>query len=242
MLQVVLVEDNSDAAETVKSYLEKYSKEKGLQYNLLWFNNPIIFLEKYSLDFDMILLDIQMPTLNGMDVAHEVRKKNSTVPIIFITNMAQYAIKGYEVNASDFMVKPVSYFDFAMKFERVLKNVLKAENNPKIAVGSGGAIKHIAVKDIYYIEVLKHKLKYYTADGEYESAGSLVKMQGMLEVHDFARCNNYCLVNMRYVFSVKGYTLTLMSGYGDKKVDIAISQPRKKEFMQKLNDYFRRHV
>ncbi|MCX4313019.1 MAG: LytTR family DNA-binding domain-containing protein [Clostridia bacterium] len=241
MLQVALVEDSGDAAETVKAYLDRLSAEKGLECRLVWFDNPVNFLEKYSVDYDIIMLDIQMPGMNGMDLARKIRERNATVPLIFITNMAQYAIKGYEVDASDFIVKPVSYFDFALKFERVVKKLDRAADNTKIAVGNGGSVTYIAARDVRYIEVLKHRLKYYTADGEYETSGSLVKTQSMLEAHDFVRCNNYCLVNLRYVFGVKGYTLTLLTGRGDEKTEIMISQPRKKEFMQKLNDYFRKN-
>lgn len=241
MLKVVLVEDNVEAMETVKAYLERYSEENGLQYRFTWFDNPINFLTKYNLDYDVIFLDIQMPNMNGMDLAHKIREKDDAVPLIFITNMAQFAIKGYEVGASDFIVKPVSYYDFSLKFERVVKKLVKQSDEIRIAVSSGGSTKYVFARDVRYVEVLKHRLKYYTTDGEFDASGSLSKMQTLLEPLDFVRCNNYCLVNLRYVFGVKGYTLTVFTGRGDEKVELVISQPRKKEFMQKLNDFYRRN-
>lgn len=241
MLKVVLVEDSAEATDTVKAYLQRYSSEKGLEYKFVWYDSPVKFISRETLDYDIILLDIQLPSMNGMDLARKIRERDESVPIIFITNMAQFAIKGYEVAASDFIVKPVSYFDFAMKFERVVKKIQKTDD-VKITVSSGGSTRYISARDVYYVEVMKHRLMYYTADGMYESNGSLVKTQGMLEPYDFVRCNNYCLVNLRYVFGVKGYTLTVLTGSPDKKAEIVISQPRKKEFMQKLNDYYRRQA
>lgn len=240
MFKIVLVEDNVEAMETVKRYLERFSEEKQVRCRFFWFEKPLDFLTKYNSDYDLILLDIQMPGMNGMDLAHRIREKDGGVPIIFITNMAQFAIKGYEVEAADFIVKPVSYFDFAMKLERVLKKIERSFDEVKIAVSSGGATTYISARNVKYVEVLKHRLKYYTVDGDYEATGTLVKTQALLEPLDFVRCNNYCLVNLRYVFGVKGYTLTLTDGNG-RKTEIMISQPRKKEFMQKLNDYYRRN-
>ena len=150
MLQVALVEDSGDAAETVKAYLDRLSAEKGLECRLVWFDNPVNFLEKYSVDYDIIMLDIQMPGMNGMDLARKIRERNATVPLIFITNMAQYAIKGYEVDASDFIVKPVSYFDFALKFERVVKKLDRAVTIRKSLSGTAvrSRILPLATSDI----------------------------------------------------------------------------------------------
>ena len=80
--------------------------------------NPGSSFENYKMIFDIIIFDIDMPGINGIDTARKLREMDSNVTIIFVTNIAQYAINGYEVDAVDYILKPVSYYDFSMKFHR----------------------------------------------------------------------------------------------------------------------------
>lgn len=239
MIKIAIVEDEKGAMEVIQAHLERYSKEHGLAYDLVWFDNPINFLMRYGSDFELIFLDIELPDLNGMDVAQKIREVDSGIALVFVTNMAQYAIKGYEVDADDFIVKPVAYHDFALKFDRVLKKISIKQDESKIAVNCEGMTKSIEIKTIRYVEVIKHKLIYHTIDEDFEVRGTLSKAESLLLEKNFIKCNKYCLVNLRYVSGIKGYTATVIYGRGKKdKVDeILVSHPRKKDFLKALNKY-----
>lgn len=240
MLRIVLVEDSTEAKDIVVAYLERYAQEKELEYNLTWFDNPLNFLDRFHSNYDVVLMDIQLPGLDGMDTARKLRETDANVPLVFITNMAQYAIKGYEVDASDFIVKPISYYDFALKFERLLKKVRK---NDDFKLTLEGGKKYIPIDNVLYIEVYKHKLQFHTADGgTIEARGSLTKVEEQLADRDFARCNNYCLVNLSCVLGIKGYVLTVSAGVGGGTDELQISQPRKKDFLRRFNEYLRDHA
>lgn len=230
MKNIVIVEDEKSAADVLTSYLDRYTKEKGVAFQSVWFENPIAFLTNYKPKYDLVFLDIELPDMNGMDVAHKLRELDDSVALIFVTNMAQFAIKGYEVNAFDFIVKPVSYFDFALKLQRVLERI-KSIDGQKISVSVDDAVKCVYVEDIYYVEVIKHKVIYHTAQGNLESYGALKNIEPMLLDADFVRCNNCYLVNLRYVTAVKGFT-TIVAG------DLLqVSHPKRKQFVQALNNY-----
>ena len=77
----------------------------------------------YKPGFDIILLDVDMPQLGGMSAAERIREQDENVVLVFVTNMAQCAIRGYEVDALDFVVKPVSYAPFSMRLARAIKRV-----------------------------------------------------------------------------------------------------------------------
>ena len=238
ILNVAIIEDERCAMEGLKECLETYAKAKQIECRVFWWENPIDFIEKYAFEFDLVLLDIELPDMNGMDVAGKLREKDGDVPLVFVTNMAQYAIRGYEVDADDFIVKPVSYFDFAMKMDRIMRR-LRGKKESRIVASNDGVTKLIPISDIRYVEVIKHKVAYHTIDGEvFEVRSTLKKAEQQLPSDSFARCNNYCLVNLQYVYSVKGYNLLLSRGRGLSEYDtLAISRPRRQDFMKAFGRY-----
>ena len=88
-----------------------------------------VFLEKYAGDFDVLFFDVDMPGTDGLDTARRLRRMDSEVSIIFVTNMAQYAICGYEVEALDYLLKPLSYYDFALKFQKALRRITRRSSH-----------------------------------------------------------------------------------------------------------------
>ena len=92
-----------------------FSKENGEVFNITVYSDGDQIVHKYKSQFDIILMDVEMKFMDGMSAAEEIRKVDTEVVIIFITNMAQYAIRGYAVDALDYVLKPVSYFDTFVK-------------------------------------------------------------------------------------------------------------------------------
>ena len=120
LFRIAIVEDENKDSDLLENYIARYFSEEASEnrYQVTVFNNAGVFVEHYRADFDLILLDIQMPGMNGMDAAAALRKKDSSVLLVFVTNMAQYAVKGYDVNAAGFILKPVSYYDFLLRIRK----------------------------------------------------------------------------------------------------------------------------
>ena len=97
MLQIAIVEDEADLAQQTKDNVVRYLNEHGLEGNIAVFNDGMDIAENYKPIWDILLLDIEMPLLNGMSAAQKIREQDATVVMIFITRMAKYAIKGYGV-------------------------------------------------------------------------------------------------------------------------------------------------
>ena len=115
MFKVAIVEDSIKDFTLLKSYLEQYEKENNIEFNIQCFENGIRFLDKFSANYDIIFMDIDMPYMNGLEVSKKIREIDKTVVLIFVTNLSQYAVNGYEVEALDYIVKPISYFNFSIK-------------------------------------------------------------------------------------------------------------------------------
>ncbi len=224
LVRVALVEDEKAAADALQASLLRYGTEHDIRFDIRVFPNAMIFLEPYTADYDVVFMDIQMPLMNGMDAAHLLREADAQVLLVFVTSLTQYAIQGYEVDAMDYIVKPVRYYDFALKLGRVLRRL--PQKAPEITVSTETGLVRLSVDDIRYVEVLGHHVLYHTLRDELTQYGTMSKAEAQLAGEGFARCNNCYLVNLRYVSRVDGYMLHL----GDEA--LKISQPRKKAFLE----------
>ena len=206
MNRIAIVEDDQGYRETLFTYIRQYETERGTTFETTPFEKADDFLAVYQGDYDIILMDIEMPGTNGMDAAEEIRKKDAQVVIMFITNMAHYAIKGYEVGALDFVLKPIQYLNFANKMDRAMQLVENRGSKPVMLQTGTGMIK-IDSRDIYYVEIQNHVLRYHTRQGNFEMRGSLKNVEEELPKGLFAKCSNWCLVGLTHVAEIRDDTV-----------------------------------
>ena len=98
MLRVAVAEDNPKDRERLLSFLKQYGEEKHVQIEVTEYTDGSELLEQYRPCYDVIFLDVEMPQMDGMKAAEKIRETDEEVILIFITNMAKYAIRGYEVH------------------------------------------------------------------------------------------------------------------------------------------------
>ena len=233
MIRVAIVEDEDVPAQNLIKYLGRFQDENDLQFEIARYSSGEEFLSAYKNQFDLVLMDIELPDRDGMSVCHDLRKLDAGVIIIFVTNLAQYAVKGYEVDALDFVVKPVAYPVMALKIKRAVDRIKRFSRREgrKITVKDGDLTRRIEHADIKYIEILAHKIIFHTIHGNFKSYGTLKKLEGEFSDTDFIRCNSCYLVNLKYVTSVSGYSCVV----GGE--ELQISQPRRKGFIRAINEY-----
>ncbi len=228
-MRIAIVDDDEKQRKALREYVERYSGEKGLDIVCAEFDSGLNFSSDYNEPFDIILLDIEMPHMDGLTAAQHVRKTDEEAEIIFITHMAQYAIKGYEVNALDFMVKPVTYFDLSVKLNRAMRTL--PQRSPVKLDVAGGGTQILSLKDIHYVEGSNQYVVYHTLDREYKVHTSLRAAEEKLG-KSFVRCNNSFIVNLSHVSSIVGNDVYV------GKVPLPISRARKKDFVCSVNRFF----
>lgn len=233
MFKIAIIEDTQADQDRLISYIHRYFKENGTgkSYTVTAFDSANKFLSDYRADYDMAFFDIQLPTLNGMDAVAELRRLDRELPVIFVTNMAQYAVKGYNVNALGFILKPVSYYDFQLRMQKAVR-VVESRVKHDVVLTTKQGVMRLTTDDIYYVEVTGHTLRYHTGGGVVTVSGSISDAEEKLKDNDFVRCNNSYLVNLRAIKTVLGFDIRLMNGE-----TVQISHPRKKEFMSRLNEW-----
>ena len=161
---------------------------------------------------DLIFMDIDLPGINGMEAARYLRAQDPVTPLVFVTNLARYAVRGYQVDAVDFIIKPVEYDDFAMRMRRILHALERAARR-SVAVATREGVRVIDEEDIVYVEVLRHDLHYHLASSRepLRIRGSLSSAESELGA-GFVRISASCLVNVGHVVSVDGPSLGMDDG------------------------------
>lgn len=230
MLRIAVVEDDKTYAAQLKEYLVRYGTEKNQKISVALFPDGEDIVTDYSAEFDIILMDVEMMFMDGMTTAERIREKDNEVVIIFITNMPQYAIQGYKVDALDYVLKPISYFAFSQRIDRALTRVKKKEAT-YITIAQKGGKKKLNVDKICYVEVRDHDLIYHSTKGDIVTKSSMKEAEDTLGGTKFFRCNRCYLVNLEYVEDFRGNDVTVASDV------IQVSRARKKAFMDALNDY-----
>ena len=202
MINIAIVEDEAMYAKQLQEFLQQYQKENGEVFNITVYSDGDQIVHKYKSQFDIILMDVEMKFMDGMSAAEEIRKADTEVVIIFITNMAQYAIKGYEVDALDFILKPLNYYTFSMRFTRAVGRVKNREGK-RICLNLPDGPKFLDSREIYYVEIQNRMLHYHTKAGVFTIRGALKDVQEELEDWHFVKCNQCYLVNLKYVSEIR---------------------------------------
>lgn len=230
MIKIAIVDDESAERKRLIEYFQEIQKDIHEELEICTYCSGDEFLEQINDTFDLICLDIDMKGKDGISTAREIRKFDEQVIIIFITNMAQMAIKGYEVRALDFVVKPVNYYSFAMKMVNAC-NMIRNRKKRNIIISTTGGMKKFSTDELYYVEVTGHYLYYHTKTETLRQKTSLKEVEDRLNGLSFKRCNNCYLVNLKYVQCVNKDELKVGEQW------LKISRPRKKEFLQSLANY-----
>ncbi|RKM63169.1 MULTISPECIES: LytR/AlgR family response regulator transcription factor [unclassified Butyrivibrio] len=230
MIQLAIVEDEDAYAKQLTEYTDKYQKESGQYFKITRFRDGDEITNGYRGQFDIILMDIEMKLMDGMTAAEEIRKLDQDVVIMFITNMTNYAIRGYQVDALDYVLKPVSYFAFSQKLGRAIGRLNKKSNNI-ISIDMPSGVKKLDIDNIFYIESEGHNLNFYTSGGEFTIRAKLKDFDEQLSKHGFFRSNKGYLVNLKYVDGVENGSCIIAGK------QLLISRARKSDFMSALTDY-----
>lgn len=229
-MKIAIVEDSIQERERIAAFTKQYFDKRGVHCQLSLFADGDEILEHYSAGWDLIFLDVQMARLDGMATAERIRELDQNVFLVFVTNMAHYAIKGYAVHALDFLLKPVHYRILEQLLQQA-ERLLQGRRNKFITLPTEKGLSRIDVSEIYYVEVENHVLSVVTVQGVYRLRGTISSIEETLRNHDFFRCNNCYLVNLSQVSRLEPGKV-VVGGH-----ELTVSRPRQKDFMAALTCY-----
>lgn len=229
-MRVAIVDDEPEMTGQIQKYLDIFAKEHHMEISGEVFHDAPSFLQQYDGSYELVLMDVEMPGMDGIEAARQVRQKDTRVSIMFITNMAQYAIHGYEVEAVDYVIKPIGYQDFAMKMKKALRYIYRDADRQLMLETAEGKVP-VKVSHIYYVEVIRHYLNFHTYTGVYQIRGVMKEQEEMLRDYHFIRCSQSYLVNLAHVRAIRGNEVQVGEDL------LPISRNKKTEFVEAFTRY-----
>lgn len=240
MIAVAVIDDDARYVATVREYLTRYGEESGTVFRVEAFSDGADIVERYDASYDIVLMDVEMSSMDGMTAAARIREIDAATIIIFITNMAQYAIRGYQVNALDYVLKPISYFVFCQTIAKAVRRLEErcAESAGRyLMISARGNVSRVPLSSVMWIESKGHRITYHTTNGAFEStSNSMKEIEQQLKDDDFYRCSNSFMVNLAYVRSIQGTTVQVGGG------TVEVSRSRRAGFVAALTSYAGRMV
>lgn len=232
MHKALIVEDYPDDAALLAEELARYGRRHGFDFHVE--TSPLATaLASGSRSFDLVFLDIELPGINGMEAAELMRAYDTTTPIIFITSLSQYAVRGYEVGATGFIVKPVTQPKLEMCLDRIVGR-LRRTGSDRIVVPAGGGLRVIPIGDLRFVELVRHDLVFHLADGDEVRLRGTIKQVAdhISEGGPLLRISSGCIVNMDYVRLIKGSEVEMEGG------DVLpLSRGRRREALETFASY-----
>ena len=229
MLLLAIVDDDPRDAGNLRECVENYLQKTQEAHVIREFRDGVELIRSPE-EYDIVFLDIRLEKIDGLEVARFLRRINKDTVLIFVTNMAQFAIHGYEVDAMDFILKPADQFSIDRVMDKALGRIQSLSGVPLILKTAEGAVR-ISSKSVWYVEVYNHDLIYHTEEGDFKVRGQLGEVHKRLAEEHFILCSRSYLVNLRYVGSVGAGFLMV------KGERIPISKSHRKEIEQRFVNY-----
>ena len=210
-IRVAVCDDERSQTEYLTAKLSEWAARNDHTCDVLAFPSAEAFLFAYgeNKSFDVLLLDIEMKEMNGVELARRIREENETVQIIFITGYSDYMSQGYDVGALHYILKPISKEKLFQVLDRAAANLRKAEK--RLTVSVNRQTEYIPLSKIVYLEAQMNYTVVYTKTAEYRVKTPLSDLEKKLD-DGFFRCQRSFIVNLAEIHTVKRDSVILKNG------------------------------
>lgn len=231
-MQIAVIDDSKVDREVLSKMIQRYFEEKKCVVKIVEFSCGEQFLENQDRKaYDLIFLDIMMNGKNGMELAHELRDCGYQGKLVFTTTSKEYAVEGYQVQAFNYLVKPIHYEQIADTLASC--ETLFLQEKDYIEVKEGRLLVKILLKDIQYTDYYNHYIQIHTKHHVYRTYLSFADFFTLLEPYpQFISCYRNMVVNMDYVETIDQQDFVLKGG-----CRIPIAKAKRQEARQCYADY-----
>lgn len=210
-MNIAVCEDLQKDAEQLYTLLRRYCSENQLEAKISLFASGEALLEQYQPGkFQLLLLDVIMNGVSGMDAARKIRQTDSEVTIIFITVSKEFAAESYMVDAAFYIVKPLDYESLCLAMEKC-RHLLR-QHAKSITIAESRRMVNVKLKDIIYLESQRNDCILHTCGGEIRTRAKLSELEAELGGWPFLRCHRSFIVNLNWLEDMLDKDFVLRGG------------------------------
>lgn len=218
-MKIAICDDSQECLSMIDKSLRNYLFDKNIDdFEIDKFNNPTLFLDRIEKNggYNIILLDICMPGISGISVAHEIRSRHDKTEIVFVTTSDEFAVEAFVLKAAHYIIKPYTQEEFNEAMDRVITKYKSGETKMLSVKTDGGDIKLIDISEIEYIESVSHSQNIHLRDGlSTECRLSLSKISEELEKlspGQFVSPFKGYIVNQKAIITIQSKYIYMRSG------------------------------
>lgn len=213
VVRVAIVEDEAELHDYYGKLVEAWGRSRNIRPGITFVESSEEYLFKYDRQniFDVIILDVCMKDMNGMELAHEIRKFDRNVQIVFLTGKSEYVFEGYEIGAVRYLIKPVEERELAKALDACMEKLESCREDYLMMKYQGESLRLLR-SEILFIQVEGHYLKMQTVDRVYEWKESLKEMLSRLDPARFVPANRSAVVNLEFVSKITREECILENG------------------------------
>ena len=233
-MRIAICDDEKAQRQLLKKYLEEWAAKNKviLETELFVSGESFLFSWEDDSDYDLLIFDIEMGQMSGMDLAADIRKKDEDIPILFVTGYDKYMLQGFEVSALHYLLKPVNTEKL---FEVLDKLKIKRKQEEKLFFHTEKGPVSLPVSRIWYIEARAHQCILYTEDEAHILYVAIGEMASYLcSRPEFVRCHRSYLVNLYHISAIAKPELIL-----DDKRRLPVSRSAEKEVNRLFIEIFK---
>lgn len=229
-MNIAICEDLEQDAQRLSDLLTRYREKNNLEFEVTVFSSGDELMLGYEPGrFQILIMDIYMDGLNGMETAKEIRALDADCALIFITTSREHAVEGFSVRAAHYLNKPVEYSHIEEAMNRCREQIERFAKSIELTVG--GSPVRLRLRDIRYAEVFRKSCVLHTINGDMQISSGIGDLERMLEGPSFLRCHRSYIVNLNHVRDVKEYYFLMTDG-GRALIPIRNYAAMKKVFLE----------
>lgn len=237
-MRIIICDDDNTIPQTLIPSIKKTFVPLYTGLEIFYFesgNSLINWCKKNNYDMDVLIIDVEMPEIDGLETVSLIRKVNKECIILFISVYREFVFKAMDYEIFQYLVKPVSIEIFEIKLNLIIKKY--QEKHFLHTIYCQGSHISLKIDNIYYIESSGRNAKYYTSNGIYIVSGKMSEIEKILFPYNFLRTHKSFLINMSKVIRYKSYTFFLVGGG-----EADISYRNRSIIIRKYEEYLKKRV